>query len=98
MVGTPSMTPLRSTQKWGVIWMIVTLFGGLRPLPATAQILTLEGAVNEALKNNERIANQSDANQQAALGVRLARNTFQPKIVPNVSGSFGQSDLNSQTY
>src|SRR5262249_10175591 len=30
--------------------------------------------------------------------VHLARNTFQPKIVPNVLGSFGQSDVSNQTY
>ena len=67
-------------------------------LSAQAPILTLEHAVSEALAKNERMLNQHDTIEQAALGVRLARNTFQPKVVPNVLGSFGQTDINSQTY
>jgi outer membrane protein len=63
-----------------------------------ASMLTLEQAVQEALVRNERILNQHDATEQAALGVRLARNTFQPKVTPNVLGSFGQTNVNSQNY
>jgi outer membrane protein len=63
-----------------------------------APMLTLQEAVTEALLTNDRILNQHDASEQAALGVRLARNTFQPKITPNVLGSFGQTDVNSQNY
>jgi outer membrane protein TolC len=36
--------------------------------------------------------------EQAALGVRLAENTFRPKLVPNILGSFGQTDVTNQTY
>src|SRR6266850_163486 len=61
-------------------------------------LLTLEQAVSEALVKNERMLNQHDNIEQSALGVRLARNTFQPKVVPNVLGSFGRTDINSQTY
>jgi outer membrane protein len=61
-------------------------------------VLTLSQAVNEALVKNERIINQHDTTEQASLGVRLARNTFQPKVVPNILGSFGQTDINSQNY
>jgi len=61
-------------------------------------LLTLEHAVSEALVKNERMLNQHDNIEQSALGVRLARNTFQPKVVPNVLGSFGRTDINSQTY
>ena len=61
-------------------------------------LLTLTQAVNEALVKNERMLNQHDNVEQSALGVRLARNTFQPKVVPNILGSFGRTDINSQTY
>src|SRR5262245_34316967 len=64
----------------------------------SAPLLTLEQAVSEALVKNERMLDQQDNLEQSALGVRLARNTFQPKIVPNVLGSFGRTDINSQTY
>jgi outer membrane protein TolC len=60
--------------------------------------LTLAGAVREALQRNERLVDQRDTTEQAVLGLRLARNEFKPKIVPNVLGSFGQTDINSQTY
>jgi outer membrane protein TolC len=69
--------------------------------PAFAQsppALTLAGAVKEALANNERIVNQADAIAQADLGLRLARNTFKPKVTPNIFGSFGRTDVSSQTY
>ena len=67
---------------------------------ATAQtnVLTLKDAVNEALAKNERLVNQSDSITQADLGLRLARNTFRPKVTPNIFGSFGRTDVSSQTY
>src|SRR5262245_17700675 len=65
---------------------------------AQARTLTLGQAVKEALARNDRMLNQYDSVEQADLGVRLARNTFQPKVVPNVLGSFDQTDVNSQTY
>ena len=61
-------------------------------------MLTLTDAVKEALVKNERLVNQSDGIAQADLGLRLARNTFRPKITPNIFGSLGNSDLSSQTY
>ena len=70
-------------------------------VPVAAQSpppLTLADAVNEALANNERIVNQADAIAQADLGLRLARNTFRPKVTPNIFGSFGRTDVSSQTY
>src|SRR5262249_14682679 len=42
--------------------------------------------------------NQHDASEQAALATHLARNYFQPKVVPNITGSFGQTDVSNQTY
>ena len=68
--------------------------GSGAPPPA----LSLAAAVNEALVKNERIVNQSDATAQADLGLRLARNTFRPKVTPNIFGSFGRDDISSQTY
>jgi len=70
--------------------------------PAAAQSpppkLSLPDAVTEALSHNERIVNQSDSIAQADLGLRLARNTFKPKVTPNIFGSFGRTDVSSQTY
>jgi outer membrane protein TolC len=69
--------------------------------PALAQsppALSLTAAVNEALAKNERVINQADVIAQADLGLRLARNTFKPKITPNIFGSLGRDDISSQTY
>lgn len=71
-------------------------------MPAFAQSpppqISLADAVKEALVSNERLVNQSDTIAQADLGLRLARNTFRPKITPNIFGSFGRTDVSSQTY
>jgi len=78
-----------------------TLCGCLASAPASAQppsTLTLEQAVGEALARNERLVNQADSITQADLGLRLARNTFRPKVTPNIFGSFGRTDVSSQTY
>jgi outer membrane protein TolC len=61
-------------------------------------VVSLAQAVDEALVKNDRLVNQHDTIEQAALGVRLARNQFQPKVTPNILGSFGQTDVSSQTY
>ena len=63
-----------------------------------AKVLTLAQAVDEALAKNDRLINQHDTTTQADLGLRLARNTFQPKVTPNIFGSFGRTDISSQTY
>ena len=60
--------------------------------------LTLADAVNEALVKNDRIVNQSDTTAQADLNVRLAKSLFHPKVTPNMFGSFGRTDISSQTY
>jgi outer membrane protein TolC len=60
--------------------------------------LTLQQAVADALVRNDRILDQTDALEQAELDLRLARSEFRPKIVPNVFGSFGQTDVASQHY
>jgi len=63
-----------------------------------AKVLTLAQAIGDALVKSDQAINQRDAIQQAALGLKLARNGFTPKIVPNISGSFGQTDVSNQTY
>src|SRR5437870_3031427 len=81
--------------------IVICAFGTLCGVGVAAQsapMLTLEQAVQEALARNDQILNQHDATEQATLGVRLARNTFQPKVTPNVLGSFGQTNVNSQNY
>lgn len=75
--------------------------GSFVAVPAFAQApppLSLADAVKEALAKNERIVNQGDAIAQADLGLRLARNAFKPKVTPNIYGSFGRTDVSSQTY
>jgi len=41
---------------------------------------------------------QHDSIEQAQLSVRNARSDFRPKVVPNIRGSFGQTDINDQMY
>jgi len=60
--------------------------------------VSLADAVTEALSKNERLVNQADTIAQADLSLRLARNTFRPKVTPNIFGSFGRTDVSSQTY
>jgi outer membrane protein len=91
-----------SSNRWqtAAVAMLVTLwaFPSLLHGQQQIEILTLTQAVNEALVRNDRMANQHDVGEQAALAVHLARNNFQPKVVPNVLGSFGQSNVSNQTY
>src|SRR5262245_23509806 len=61
-------------------------------------VLTLAQAVQDALTRNDRLVNQQDTLAQAELGVRLARTAFRPQVTPNILGSFGQTNVNSQTY
>jgi outer membrane protein TolC len=78
----------------GAPWLIAT---HVRAAGETT-VLTLADAVGQALARNDRIAGLRDGTEQADLSVRLARNSFRPKLVPNVLGSFGQSDVSNQTY
>ena len=61
-------------------------------------VLSLSQAVEEALAKNDRLLSQHDSVTQSDLGLRLARNEFRPKVTPNMLGSFGQTDISSQTY
>ncbi len=75
------------------LFLTATAYAQAPPPP-----LTLADAVREALTKNERLVNQSDAIAQSDLNLRLARNTFKPKVTPNIFGSFGRTDVSSQTY
>ncbi len=80
---------------------IATSVVAIVALDAAAQnapVISVAQAVSAALVQNDRLVNQRDTIAQSDLAVRLARNVFQPKITPNVLGSFGQTDVNSQTY
>src|SRR5437867_8802125 len=91
---TPQGRPHMKRISIGVVCVLceVSVFAQEAPM------LTLQQAVLEALERNERLLDQHDITEQAALGVRLARNTFQPQVTPNVLGSFGQTNINSQNY
>jgi outer membrane protein len=65
---------------------------------AQSQTISLAQAIDEALAKNDRLVDQQDFSAQAELGLRLAKSTFRPKIVPNINGSFGRTDISSQTY
>lgn len=67
------------------------------PPPPVVRV-SLADAVNAALAKNDRLQAQEDAVTAAQLGVRLARSAFQPKVTPNILGSFGQTNVSSQTY
>ena len=84
--------------KMSVFAATTMLAGSIGVSAQGPPVLTLSEAVNEALLKNDRMLNQRDATEQSALGVRLARNEFQPKVTPNILGSFGQTDINSQNY
>src|SRR5262249_15160569 len=81
----------------GVAALLLTVTSG-RALAQTPPVVTLKEAVDEALKRNERLLDQHDTVAQSDLGVRLARNEFRPKVTPNILGSFGQTNVSSQTY
>src|SRR5262245_59853952 len=70
--------------------------------PAQAQnaprVLTLAQAIDDALQKNDRMFSQHDNGERAGLAVRGARSQFQPKIVPYVRGSFGQTNVSDQSY
>ena len=73
------------------------------PAPLDAQdtprrVLTLPQAIDEALQKNDRMIAQHDSGERAGLAVRGARSAFTPKVVPNVRGSFGQTNVSDQTY
>ncbi len=65
---------------------------------ANPPLLTLAEAVELALRYNDRLITLDESLDQANLSVSVARSAFAPKVVPNVLGSFGQTDISNQTY
>lgn len=65
---------------------------------AASPTLTLAQAVEQALAHNDRLIDARDTLEQAANGVRAARSAFRPKVIPNILGSFGQTDISNQNY
>jgi outer membrane protein len=86
------------TPRIGLCVILMSSLAGPLRAEDPPPVLTLRDAVKEALLKNQRMLDQHDTTEQANLGLRLARNAFTPKVVPNVLGSFGQTDVNSQTY
>jgi outer membrane protein len=79
--------------------LVAVVFGApSRGWAQGARLLTLAQAVNAALERNDRLINQHDSGERAGLTVRAAENIFRPKVVPNVRGSFGQTNVSDQTY
>jgi outer membrane protein TolC len=66
--------------------------------PGVPTPLTLADAVERALARNDRLLDVRDNVTQAGNGVRAARSYFHPQVVPNILGSFGQTDISNQTY
>ena len=62
------------------------------------RVMTLSQAIDEALLKNDRMIAQHDSGERAGLAVRGARSAFTPKVVPNVRGSFGQTNVSDQSY
>ena len=62
------------------------------------EVVTLRQAVAHALEHNTRMVDDRDSVEQASLGVRLARDAFDLKVVPNIMGSFGQTNVSNQSY
>jgi outer membrane protein len=60
--------------------------------------LSLAAAVGQALTANPRLLDARDTVEQANVSLRLARSDFRPKVVPNIVGSFGQTDVSNQMY
>jgi outer membrane protein TolC len=62
------------------------------------RLFTLADAVAQALRQNPRLLEQHDGTERGSIGVEAARNAFAPKFVPNIRGSFGQTDVTDQNY
>lgn len=77
---------------------VALVFAGVDLTAQSAPVVTLDQAVQAALVQNERLLNQRDDVTQADFGVRVAQREFRPRVVPNVLGSFGQTDVSAQTY
>jgi outer membrane protein len=87
-------------RRHAVAFVVCTVLGAVSTARAqeAASVLTLAQAVNEALARNDRLVTQQDFTEAADLGVRAANSVFRPKIIPNIRGSFGQTNVANQNY
>jgi outer membrane protein TolC len=87
-----------------LLWLAGLTLWLAGPPPAFAQAtsgsapLTLGAAIDLALARNDRVVAARDEEQRATIGVRIARAAFNPKVVPSLSSSLGQTDLANQNY
>src|SRR5579871_6473552 len=81
-----------------IAFSIACLIPGVRVHAGAPERLTLSQAIQEALAHNDRMADARDRLEEADLGLHLAKNEFKPKVVPNIQGSFGQTDIANQNY
>ena len=93
-----SSIAMRTLRRSLVILAAAATLGRPEISAQSSPALTLQQAVSEALVRNDRMLDHADTAAQADLDVRLARSAFGPKVVPNVFGSFGQTDVASQHY
>ena len=87
--------PLAKLSSLAILFVVCATALGAQEAP---RVLTLAHAIDEALLNNDRMLSQHDSAERAGLAVRGARSAFTPKIVPNVRGSFGQTNVSDQSY
>ena len=88
---------MKHMMQTGVLLTVIT--SGTAAVAEQGQVvLTLAEAVAIALTINDAIIGANDGLDQAGLSLNLARSEFSTKIVPNVLGSFGQTDALNQTY
>ena len=85
-----------------LVGIVVTVWAtpsrGQAVVGQTAPILELSEAVAEALARNDRVVDAQDSIRTASLSQELALSAFTPKILPNLRGSIGQTDLSNQRY
>ena len=92
---------MRTCERLCLAAMLVVFFDWRDPTGANCQAretVSLARAVAEALERNARLQGEHDNVEQANLNLRLARNVFQLKVIPNIQGSFGQTDVTNQGY
>ena len=93
---------MRHENLWLFASMLVLTFSVEASAQPSVQVdvpvLTLQAAVTLALRQNDRLLTVNENVDRANLSVNLARSAFAPKVVPNILGSFGQTNISNQTY
>jgi outer membrane protein TolC len=103
-IGRIILTSMQRTLRGRAAWIVAVMAFGIQPALAQAQAartpspLTLGTAIDQALARNDRVVAARDDEQRATIGVRSARAAFNPKVVPSLFSSLGQTDLANQNY